>query len=90
MLRSGQPALRPLRPDCPLALLRACETRLLIIDELHNLLGAYPRRQRELLNGLRFLGNELKIPLVCLGTKDAYLAIRSDDQLENRFHPPRL
>jgi TniB protein len=70
-----------------LALLRACETRLLIIDELHNLLGAYPRRQRELLNGLRFLGNELKIPLVCLGTKDAYLAIRSDDQLENRFHP---
>jgi hypothetical protein len=24
---------------------------------------------------------------VCLGIRDAYLAIRTDDQLENRFHP---
>jgi hypothetical protein len=36
---------------------------------------------------LRYLGNELRIPLVCLGTREAYLAIRSDDQLENRFEP---
>lgn len=36
---------------------------------------------------LRFLGNELKIPIVGDGTRDAYLAIRSDDQLENRFAP---
>ena len=68
-------------------LMRAVGIRLLIIDEVHNLLGATARRQRELLNLLRFLGNELRIPLVCLGTRDAYLAIRSDDQLENRFHP---
>ena len=27
------------------------------------------------------------MPLACLGTKEAYLAIRSDDQLENRFEP---
>ena len=36
---------------------------------------------------LRFLGNELRIPIVGVGTRDAYLAIRSDDQLENRFEP---
>src|SRR6185295_3375984 len=30
---------------------------------------------------------ELRIPLVGVGTRDAYLAIRSDDQLENRFEP---
>lgn len=36
---------------------------------------------------LRFLGNELRIPLVGVGTRDAYLAIRSDDQLEHRFQP---
>jgi len=36
---------------------------------------------------LRYLGNELRIPLVCMGTKDAYLAIRTDPQLENRFEP---
>jgi hypothetical protein len=39
------------------------------------------------LNALRYLGNALKIPIVCVGTKDAYLAIRSDAQLENRFEP---
>lgn len=70
-----------------LKLLRAVGCRLLIIDELHNLLAATVRRQRELLNLLRFLGNELRIPLACLGTREAYLAIRTDDQLENRFHP---
>ncbi len=31
--------------------------------------------------------NELRIPIVGVGTRDADLAIRSDDQLENRFEP---
>lgn len=70
-----------------LRLLRAVECRMLIIDELHNLLAAPGQRQREMLNLLRFLGNELRIPLVCLGTREVYLAIRTDDQLENRFQP---
>ena len=70
-----------------LRLLGAVGCRMLVIDELHNLLAATTQRQRELLNLLRFLGNELRIPLVCLGTREAYLAIRTDDQLENRFHP---
>jgi hypothetical protein len=75
------------REALALRLLRTVGTRLLIIDEVHNLLGASARRQRELLSLLRFLGSELHIPLVCLGIREAYLAIRSDDQLENRFHP---
>jgi hypothetical protein len=70
-----------------LQLMRTVGVRILIIDELHNLLGAATNRQRELLNMLRYIGNELRIPIVCLGIRDAYLAIRSDDQLENRFHP---
>jgi len=70
-----------------LRLLRGVECRMLVIDELHNLLAAPGQRQREMLNLLRFLGNELRIPLVCLGTREAYLAIRTDDQLENRFQP---
>jgi hypothetical protein len=36
------------------------------------------------------LGNELRIPLVGAGTREAYLAIRSDDQLENRVAPLTL
>ena len=68
-------------------LMHTVGVRMLVIDEVHNLLGATARRQRELLNVLRYLGNELRIPIVCLGIRDAYLAIRTDDQLENRFHP---
>lgn len=76
-----------IREALTLRLMRAVGTHLLIIDEVHNLLSAPARRQHELLHLLRFLGNALRIPLVCLGIRDAYLAIRSDDQLENRFHP---
>jgi hypothetical protein len=70
-----------------LTLLRAVGVRILIIDELHNILAGSTKDQREFLNLLRFLGNELRIPIVGVGTKEAYLAIRSDDQLENRFEP---
>lgn len=73
-----------------LKLMRSVGVRMLIIDELHNLLDANAQRQREVLNFIRFLGNELRIPIVGIGIRDAYLAIRSDDQLENRFHPQLL
>lgn len=75
------------REALTLRLMQSVGVRMLIVDEVHNLLSTTARRQRELLNLLRFLGNELRIPIVCLGIRDAYLAIRSDDQLENRFHP---
>ena len=63
---------------------------LLVIDELHNVLAGNSVNRREFLNLLRFLGNELRIPLVGVGTRDAYLAIRSDDQLEHRVEPMML
>jgi len=70
-----------------LALLRAVGVRILVIDELHNVLAGRGDVRREFLNLIRFLGNELRLPLVGVGTREAYLAIRSDDQLENRFEP---
>jgi hypothetical protein len=80
----------PDREGAALSLLRRVECRMLVIDELHNLLAASVPRQHELLNLLRYLGNELGIPLACLGTREAYLAIRTDHQLENRFEPSLL
>jgi hypothetical protein len=68
-------------------LMKATEVKMLIIDELHNLLAGNNNVQREFLNVLRFIGNEMQITIVGVGIKDAYLAIRSDDQLENRFEP---
>jgi hypothetical protein len=84
---------RPRLPETEqlaLALLRKVGTGLLVIDELHNVLAGNSVTRREFLNLLRFLGNELRIPLVGVGTRDAYLAIRSDDQMENRFAPMML
>jgi hypothetical protein len=83
----------PLRPrqrlaeleQVALTLLRAVGVRVLVIDELQNVLAGRGETRREFLNLIRFLGNELRIPLVGVGTREAYLAIRSDDQLENRF-----
>jgi hypothetical protein len=73
-----------------LTLLRAVKARIIVIDELHNVLAGRSDVQREFLNLLRFLGNELRLPIVGVGTRDAYLVIRSDDQLENRFEPITL
>jgi hypothetical protein len=70
-----------------LSLLREVEVRVLVIDEIHNVLAGPGEKRREFLNLLRFLGNELRVPLVGVGTREAYLAVRSDDQLENRFEP---
>jgi hypothetical protein len=85
----------PLRPrprvveleHLALSLLREVGARMLVVDELHNVLAGRGDTRREFLNLLRFLGNELRIPLVGVGTREAYLAVRSDDQLENRFEP---
>lgn len=73
-----------------LKVLVAVAPQVLIIDEIHNLLNGTVPKQREFLSLLRFLGNELQIPIVAAGTKDAYLAIRTDSQLENRFEPAVL
>lgn len=59
-----------------LTLLRAVEARVLVIDELHNLLAGTHARRAEFLNTLRFLGNELRIPIVGLGTKQVRIAVR--------------
>jgi hypothetical protein len=73
--------------DFTLRLLQQIGLRVLVIDEVHNILAGSSAQQRAFLNLFRYLGNTLRIPLVCVGTRDAYLAIRSDEQLENRFAP---
>ncbi len=68
-------------------LLRTTQTKILVVDELHNILSGQGYKQLEFLNLIRFIGNELQLSIVGVGIKDAYLAIRTDDQLENRFEP---
>jgi hypothetical protein len=75
------------KQDMAMRMLRATNVRLLAIDEVHNILSGSRDQQRRFLSLLRWLGNELQIPLVAVGTSEALRAIQSDDQLANRFMP---
>ncbi len=64
--------------------------RLLIIDEIHNVLGGNSSERKEILRIIREMCNELKVPIFGCGTPDALSAIAIDDQLANRFVPIAL
>ena len=68
-----------------LKLLKYVGLRMLIIDEIHHILAGNMNKQRAFLNVIKFLGNELQIPIVGIGTPDAFRAVQADPQLANRF-----
>lgn len=70
-----------------LRLLKAVDVQIIIIDEVHNLLACNALQQRQVLNLLKYLGNQLKVPIVAVGTEEAWSAIKSDPQMANRFDP---
>jgi Cdc6-like AAA superfamily ATPase len=72
------------------ALARQLEVRLLVIDEIHSLLAGTYREQRILLNSIRFLANDLRLPFVCAGTHEAKQALMTDQQLADRFEAAEL
>ncbi|WP_247671077.1 TniB family NTP-binding protein [Pseudoalteromonas sp. MMG005] len=71
-------------------LLRYVGLKILVIDEIHHILAGNTNRQRAFLNVLKYLGNELQITIVGVGTKDAFRALQTDPQLANRFEPVML
>jgi hypothetical protein len=67
--------------------LRAAGTRMLILDEIHHILAGNLGLQGVFLNAIKYLSNQLQIPMVAVGTKDALRAIQSAQQMVNRFEP---
>ena len=65
--------------------LRDMDLKMIMVDEVHNLLAGTFREQRRFLNMLRFLTNDLKVSLVVFGVNEAVDAIRGDDQLARRL-----
>lgn len=63
---------------------------LIMVDEIHHLLAGAYVKQRNCLNVLKYLGNELCVPIVGIGTAEAIRAIQTDPQLANRFTPEVL
>ena len=64
--------------------------QVLVIDEIHHIIAGSLQRQRAFLNTIKYLGNELQIPIVGVGTNEALNALQSDPQLANRFEPVSL
>jgi Bacterial TniB protein len=65
-------------------LLRELGTRMLMIDEINSILVGSARQQRQFLQLLRFLSNELRVAIVCAGVPEARVALLSDPQLRSR------
>ena len=64
---------------------RQCRVKILIIDEIHSLLSGTARQQRQIMNCIKFLCNELQIPIVLSGTPDAVRILHTDSQHSSRF-----
>jgi len=71
--------------DQAISLLEDCDVRMIIIDELHNALLAGEKSREQIFVMIRYLINELRIPIVCSGLNTAVLALQTDQQLSNRF-----
>jgi hypothetical protein len=64
--------------------------RMVMVDEVHNLLAGLANRQGQFRNVLKNLAHEAQVNVVVLGTEQAYNAVHSDEQLANRFPPTTL
>lgn len=70
--------------------LKTIELKVLIIDEIHNVLSGRTNNRQVFLNALKSLSNQLMISIVAVGTKDAFHVFQSDPQMSSRFEPLAL
>lgn len=70
--------------------MRHSNVRILIIDEAHSMLSGSSMSQRQVMTSIKYLCNELMIPIVCAGTNSAAKIIVQDQQHASRFDPITL
>lgn len=66
---------------------RNLEVKMLVIDEIHNLLSGSVARQKVFMNEVKNLSIEMEIPIVLVGIKEALHATDTDLQISSRFRP---
>lgn len=71
-------------------LFRQFHIKMLIIDEIHNFLTGTAIKQREVMNVLKNLSNELGLSIIGIGTKEAVQILYSDSQHASRFDVAEL
>lgn len=70
--------------------LRRCGCRLLILDETQDMLKGCESEQFRVIDVLKHLMNQLRLPILALGTADAVDAFRVDAHMQARFKPIEL
>jgi hypothetical protein len=65
--------------------LREYEVRLLLIDEVQHIDRMPIRKQRAILDNIKYISNDLSLPIVAFGVEEAVNVFASDPQLNNRF-----
>lgn len=70
--------------------LKALNVRVLIIDEIHNILNGSPARQKQIMSAIRDLSSKLTMPVVLSGVKEALRAVNTEDQISSRYRPEYL
>lgn len=71
-------------------LLEQIDMKVLVLDEMNNALASSAQQQQEVLNTVKEIGNRLERPVILTGTFETLVAIRRDDQIQNRFTPVTL
>lgn len=71
-------------------ILRNIQLKILMVDEIQHIIAGGPVKRQEFRNGLKSLGNELRISIICAGVEEAFNAFNTDPQLSNRFEPDFL
>ncbi|MCF7221599.1 TniB family NTP-binding protein [Marilutibacter chinensis] len=66
-------------------LLRDVDCRLLILDEVQDVLLGSEREQQRALEGIKLLMNELRLPVIAFGTEKAGQGFSADPHLQARF-----
>jgi len=72
------------------ALMREHQVKVLIIDELHNILETTITKQRIVMNAIKNISNELKIPIIGVGINTVARVLMTDPQHASRFHTVEL
>lgn len=70
--------------------LNLMKTKLIIIDEIQNVLHGPHNKMTQLITSLKTLNNKTGIPIILAGTHDAMSAISIDNQTKSRFKPYEL
>jgi len=71
--------------DNVIATLDEFSVRLLMIDEVQHIDRMPYRKQRSIMDTIKYMSNELSLPIAAFGTEEAINVFSADPQLQNRF-----